>query len=133
MTTSEAIPMTHEGGVPMTSKEERREAAWTRAKTRLESYLNALEMARSGTRAQVQKARAQRRRQVGKLAEQHGLCTWSDADLRACFEVLSRLSGTPHPAGVLEGCLDPSLTGPLVAGNGYAHATHVVPSSEGIG
>jgi hypothetical protein len=54
-------------------------------------------------REDARKQRDRRRYLVGRLCDEAGLLTWSDAELRAVIEALASLRDTPHPAEVLVG------------------------------
>lgn len=51
----------------------------------------------------ARKQRDHRRFQVGKLAEEAGLCAWDDATLVGLFQVLARLGDVPDPVKLLDG------------------------------
>jgi hypothetical protein len=92
-----------------------------RATARLAEDRKQLARVQAARKAAEQQARRSRWLAVGQLADQAGLLAWDDATLAAVFQTLARLGDCPHPAAVLDGLLDPQLTGPLVSGNGYAH------------
>ena len=57
-------------------------------------------------RAEERKQRDKRRYLVGKLLDEAGLLAWSDADLQAVAQALSRLVEVPNPGALVEGLLD---------------------------
>lgn len=56
-------------------------------------------------REEARKAQHARRYQVGKLADEAGLCGWDDATLRQVFQVLAGLQEKSDPATVLAGMM----------------------------
>jgi hypothetical protein len=98
-----------------------------RLKETLAAKSQQLAQIESQNRAAERAERARRRQRVGTLADEAGLFAWDDSTLAGLFAALARLAQAPNPVAVLEGLLDPSLTGPLVPGNGYAH-----PSRDGV-
>jgi hypothetical protein len=75
-------------------------------------------------RAEARKQRDKRRALVGQMVEDAGLFAWSDADLKAVVQALSRLLEVSNPAAVVEGLLhgiSPNGTDAQPSGKSRSH------------
>jgi hypothetical protein len=74
-------------------------------KTELDAKSHELAKVQARQRAFARDVRNKRSYQVGALADEAGLFTWSNADLAAVFAVLASLREAPNPAAVLAGLM----------------------------
>jgi hypothetical protein len=102
----------------LAQQEARAHAHLVAQQRRLAEVQGHLAEAQTRHREVVQKARTQRRVQVGRLAEDAGLFTLNDADLAALFQLLTPLLQTPNPVACLAGLLQdhPVLVDPALHG-----------------
>lgn len=98
-----------------------------RAKTRLEAERKKYAEAQQKRRAEDMRKRAQRYTTVGKLLDDAGLLSLSDADLAALVQLLTSMMETPNPVAVLAGLLRAPDTEAVVLGPGD------VPRTENAG
>lgn len=76
-----------------------------RLKQELEAKGRQLAQVQSQQREAARKAQNHRRFQVGKLADDAGLCGWDDATLTGLFQSLALLRECSSPVAVLESLL----------------------------
>jgi hypothetical protein len=113
------MPGTKGGAMTRTERAAEREQ---RLKDVLLKKSRELAQVQAQQREEARKQQSKRRFEVGKLADDAGLCAWEDATLIGLFAVLARLRETPEPVKVLETLVD-EVGNASAYGGKYVHAS----------